>query len=654
MQPAGEIARWALRRLDALNQSPIQDAQDALAYRNTLMIAILINCPIRLRNLSMIRIDKHLVFDGARYRLDFEPAEVKTDRYLSCTLPENLTPHLSQWLNHWRPRLMAASDHDAFWVGIRGAPMRPRGIYGCVISTTEAAFGVSINPHLFRDIAVSWIIDMDPAHAGITAPMLGHTNPRTTEEHYIQANQALAVRPLWAIGIGPSRSAHGCLWRSLQEQEPFMTNAAIYARYSSNHQRDASIDDQVRSCRKRIDAEAWQLIETYSDHAISGASTLRQGYQRMLTDARAGKFDILIAEALDRLSRDQEDIAGLFKQLTFAGVQLITLSEGEINELHVGLKGTMNALFLKDLAAKTRRGLEGRVRQGKSGGGNAYGYDVVKKVDSNGEPIRGERTINQEQADIIRRVFTEFSNGRSPRAIAHDLNAEDISGPRDGSWGPSTIYGNWRRGTGILNNDLYVGKLIWNRQHFIKDPQTGKRQARMNPESDWIIEDVPALRIIDEELWLRVKQRQDSTRRKIAEDNRGNRTERARRPRYLFSGLMQCGVCGGGYSKISQQHYGCSTARNKGTCDNMLTIRRDIVEETVLSGLKEQMMQPDAYKEFVSEFNREMNRLGASEDQERTRLATDLSHIDREPCSADRRYKVWRSGLRRQRRDLDT
>ena len=86
----------------------------------------------------------------------------------------------------------------------------------------------------------------------------------------------------------------------------------------------------------------------------------------------------------------------------------------------------------------------------------------------------------------------------------------------------------------------------------------------------------------------------------------------------------------GGYSKISQQHYGCSTARNKGTCDNMLTIRRDIVEETVLSGLKEQMMQPDAYKEFVSEFNREMNRLGASEDQERTRLDIDLSHIDRD------------------------
>lgn len=89
---------------------------------------------------------------------------------------------------------MAAPGLDAFWVGIRGVPMRPGAVYGCAISTTEAAFGVSINPHLFRDIAVSLIIDMDPAHAGITAPMLGHINPRTTEEHYIQANQALAVR----------------------------------------------------------------------------------------------------------------------------------------------------------------------------------------------------------------------------------------------------------------------------------------------------------------------------------------------------------------------------------------------------------------------------------------------------------------------------
>ena len=96
---------------------------------------------------------------------------------------------------------------------------------------------------------------------------------------------------------------------------------------------------------------------------------------------------------MDRLSRDQEDIAGLFKHLNFAGVRIVTLAEGDIGELHIGLKGTMNALFLKDLGAKTRRGLEGRVAAGKSAGGRCYGYAVVRQTDARGEPVRGERAI---------------------------------------------------------------------------------------------------------------------------------------------------------------------------------------------------------------------------------------------------------------------
>ena len=138
--------------------------------------------------------------------------------------------------------------------------------------------------------------------------------------------------------------------------------AVIYARYSSDLQRDASIDDQLRLCKAKIEREGWALSATYTDRAQSGASRLRQGYQSLLEGARKRQFDVVVAEALDRLSRDQEDVAGLFKRLSFAGIRLVTLAEGEITELHVGLKGTMNALFLKDLADKTRRGLEGRVR----------------------------------------------------------------------------------------------------------------------------------------------------------------------------------------------------------------------------------------------------------------------------------------------------
>jgi site-specific DNA recombinase len=409
-----------------------------------------------------------------------------------------------------------------------------------------------------------------------------------------------------------------------------MTRAAIYARYSSDNQRDASIEDQVRQCRARIEQEQWQLGEAYSDHAISGATTLRPGYQKMLEDARAGRFDVLVAEALDRLSRDQENIAGLFKQLCFAGVRLVTLSEGEIGELHVGLKGTMNALFLKDLAHKTRRGLEGRVRQGKSGGGLCFGYDVVRKVNASGEALHGERRINQGEAAIVRRIFEEFAKGRSPRAIAQSLNKAGIAGPGGRSWGPSTIYGNWRRGTGLLNNELYIGRLVWNRQQFIKDPANGRRQARLNPEAKWIIEEVPHLRIVDDHLWNVVKERQRGSRLRIMTEDKGIRSERARRPNYLLSGLLKCGACGGGFSKISQSHYGCSTARNKGPCDNLLAVRRDKLEATVLDGLKHQLMHPELVAAFVDEFHREINRRRAEGDGCRDRTARDLEKAERE------------------------
>ena len=408
-----------------------------------------------------------------------------------------------------------------------------------------------------------------------------------------------------------------------------MTQAVIYARYSSDNQKDASIEDQVRQCRARIDQEEWQPGKVYSDHAISGATTLRPGYQKMLEDARAGRFEVLVAEALDRLSRDQENIAGLFKQLSFAGVRLVTLSEGEIGELHVGLKGTMNALFLKDLAQKTRRGLEGRIRQGKSGGGLCFGYDVVHKVDPAGEPVHGERRINAVEAAIVCRIFGEFALGRSPRAIAHTLNKEAIPGPAGKAWGPSTIYGNWRRSTGILNNELYIGRLVWNRQQFIKDPDTGRRQARLNPETKWIVEEVPHLRIVDDHLWNLVKERQQDSRSRVTTEDKGVRSERARRPRYLLSGVLRCGTCGGGYSKISQAHYGCSTARNKGTCDNLLTVRRDYLEAKVLDGLRHHLMHPDLVKTFVDEFHREVNRQAAEKDMCRDRTECDLKKTER-------------------------
>ena len=277
--------------------------------------------------------------------------------------------------------------------------------------------------------------------------------------------------------------------------------AALYARYSSDNQREASIADQLRSCRLHAERQGWTIVEEYSDHAVSGASMIRAGVQALLGDALRRRFDVVLTESLDRLSRDQEDIAGFYKRTLFAGIKIVTLAEGEISELHVGLKGTMGALYLKDLALKTRRGLEGRVRAGRSGGGLCYGYKIARETDPAGNPIRGGRVIDEAEAEVIRRIFRDYAAGRSSRAIAWALNKDGIPGPFGHAWGPSTIHGNPKRGNGILNNELYVGRLVWNRQRFVKDPDTGKRVSRLNPEGEWVVQDVPELRIVDQALW---------------------------------------------------------------------------------------------------------------------------------------------------------
>ena len=198
--------------------------------------------------------------------------------------------------------------------------------------------------------------------------------------------------------------------------------AVIYARYSTDLQSSASIDDQVRLCRERIERDGHALTQVYNDRAVSGASLMRPGIQSLMRDANRGVFDIVYAEALDRISRDQEDAAGFFKRIRFADVRIMTLAEGEISELHVGLKGTMNALFLKDLAQKTRRGLQGRVLQGLSGGGLCYGYDLLS-----GET--GVRRINESQAKSHTQHLRRLRSGTEPSFYREKAQQERHPGP---------------------------------------------------------------------------------------------------------------------------------------------------------------------------------------------------------------------------------
>jgi DNA invertase Pin-like site-specific DNA recombinase len=384
----------------------------------------------------------------------------------------------------------------------------------------------------------------------------------------------------------------------------------LYARFSSELQSENSIEDQLRICRARAEREDWQVIAVHRDQALSGASILRPGYRAMLEDIRVGHCDLVLAESLDRFSRDLEHIAAFYKHCSFHGVRIHTLAEGDVSQLHIGLKGTMGAIFLKDLADKTRRGLEGRIHAGRCTGSPAYGYSVLRKLSDDGELDRGLRCIDVDQAAVVRRIFEAYAGGASPRRIAQALNAEGIPGPGGGIWYDASIRGRPKRQDGILRNELYVGRIVWRRRTNSKDPKDGGTVRRdANPET-FLRAEAPHLRIIDDALWIRVQQRLVAD---AAPQTPGRLKPRhafwdRRRPRHLLSQKVICGGCGRSFTPTGKDYLGCPAAHN-GSCRNVSTVRRLSLEAQVMELLHRQLMQPDILADFLGSLRDEYERL---------------------------------------------
>ena len=375
---------------------------------------------------------------------------------------------------------------------------------------------------------------------------------------------------------------------------------AIYARFSTDRQSETSAEDQVRECRRRAEAQGWEVVDVYTDLAISGASNRRPGMTGMLADATAGSFDIVLSEALDRMARDQADIATIYKRLSFAGVRIETLSEGAVNELHIGLKGTMGALFLKDLADKIRRGQRGSLARGRIPGGLCYGYDVVREIGPDHKIDAGRRRINPEQAAVVRRILEEYAAGKGSKAIAQGLNADGIKSPRGGEWRASAIIGNRARKIGILHNPIYVGRYAYNRVTMKRDPESRNRVSRPNPASELQIVDMPELRIVPDELWQRVQDALD--------DRASQPLVRRKRPRHLFSGLVKCGLCGGAYTVVADTRLACARSREAGTCDNRRRLQLAELQSRVFTALETQLLSPEAVSLLVREFHVDRER----------------------------------------------
>lgn len=385
---------------------------------------------------------------------------------------------------------------------------------------------------------------------------------------------------------------------------------ALYARYSSDLQSAASIDDQLRLCHARAEREGWTVVAPFNDAAMSGATTERPGYQSLLSAIRAGKVDLVLAESLDRFSRDLEHTASLYKLATFHGVQIVTLAEGPISDLQVGFKGTMGATYLADLSAKTRRGQEGRVRKGFAFGPPPFGYRKVRQFDDKGEPVLGRREVDPVAAAVVRRIFDDYVAGRSPREIAAALNAEAVPGPAGTPWYDTTIRGRPKRDDGLLRNPIYVGRMRWNRSQHLRNPETGRHVRRRRSREEVVEVEVPHLRIIDDAVWDRAQARLTKEAPPPREGAVSAFWER-RRAKHLLTGKVVCATCGGQYAALGRDYLGCQRARRGKGCTNTRTVRRAKLEAMVMDALGRQLMRPDRVAAFGKAFIAEWNRAQA-------------------------------------------
>lgn len=396
--------------------------------------------------------------------------------------------------------------------------------------------------------------------------------------------------------------------------------AVLYARYSTDKQRETSIEDQLRALRARAKTEGWTIVATHADEETSGATPVhaRPGGAHLLADALAGRFDVLMIESLDRLSRDIGEQDRVVKRLEHRGIRILGLSDG-YDTLAKGRKvmriarGLINEIYLDDLRAKTHRGLTGQVARGFHAGGLSFGYRSVDVGD-------GHRLeVDQAQAEIVRWIFGQFGTGWSPQRIAADLNRRQVAAPRGGTWAVSALYGNPRKGSGVLNNELYVGRYVWNRSQWLKDPDTGRRQRVDRPREEWQVLERPELAILEPAFW-------EAARRRMANPRSGMKGRIGPPAKTLFGGLLRCGLCGGSVVAVSQWAYGCAARKDRGisVCRGVRVNRKDL-DARLLSHVRRDLTGPEALAalqtdvaELLAESRRERS---SSEVSSRGRLA---------------------------------
>ncbi|HOJ48934.1 MAG TPA: recombinase family protein [Bacillota bacterium] len=355
-----------------------------------------------------------------------------------------------------------------------------------------------------------------------------------------------------------------------------MLKAAAYARYSSDNQREESIEAQLRAIREYCQKNDIQLVKIYTDEAKSATTDDRPGFLQMIQDSAMGLFSAVIVHKLDRFSRDRYDSAFYKRQLRKNGVRLISVLEHlddspESIILESVLEG-MAEYYSRNLARETMKGMKETALKCKHTGGiPPLGFDVGPDK---------TYVINETEAEAIRLIFNMYADGHGYGAIIDTLNSKGYKTKRGNTFGKNSIHE-------LLTNEKYIGTFVFNKASKMFN---GKRNShRLKPDDEIIRIPGGCPAIISNELWERVQARLKANKRASG--------AYSAKIVYLLSGRIFCGSCGGamvgnrakmGRNKTEYAYYGCSNRKTKRTCD-MKAVNKAFIEEKVLDALYENL-----------------------------------------------------------------
>ena len=429
---------------------------------------------------------------------------------------------------------------------------------------------------------------------------------------------------------------------------------ASYSRFSSDAQREASIEQQQRKCRDRAVANRHQMSGEleFFDRAVSGTKRHREGLDAMLAAAEAGRFQVLYFNNLSRLARESVITMPILKKLVYTyKVRVISVTEGVDSdvdswEVIATVLSLVHERYIKDLSDAVFRGQEDAVRSGFCVGDYCFGFKSVP-VPGTEKGRRGRKAkprmvyaIDEETAVWVLRIFYWFvCEGRSLRWIARELNKRGA--PKDHR--SSTSLWHHQYLPRLLRNRKYVGWWGWGKEKNVRDPSTGQISKEERPQEEYEerLRHFPELRLIDDETFaaaerlLQENEEKCGAHRKPNGQLGGSKSGADRQhPRHLLSSLIRCNECGRTlYVGGANGKYLFCPGYQKGICSCKTTLRRERAERMILDEIGRRILANPAWREAVAT---EMHRAWSVQESQ---LPAELAAAEKALADVDRRIK---------------